>query len=227
MKEHSKAKRCVDLAASTFKERFYSKMHQCFAHLDEDPLKKKKTPPNAPSPSPITPQVAKVTIFQMASKYHTPRSVNSDPCNQIPKESYAELEMKAYAKLTYEDVQLGVVDGKFDVLKFWSNPSIMKKLPVHAALARSVFTSLATEANCERIFNISGQLLSQLRTCLGPDLVKQFMFVGSNWNKLPQLRPAASAVILRYKEKFGEGPVEDDDCSDEECIEVIDLSDEE
>ena len=114
-----------------------------------------------------------------------------------------QAELEAFKSVSYDDVKKGMdADGHFDVLRFFANKDIKTRLPHHYLLARQTFSSLATEANCERTFSFSGQLLSALRNSLDPNIVRMLMFVGVNWTAMARLRPTSKEVKEEYVRKY-------------------------
>ena len=82
-----------------------------------------------------------------------------------------------FALLVKANWQFAVDDLKqFRPFIFWTNAGIghhraciTARFPVHSAVARSHFSGLASEANCERTFSYSGRVLSDLRKSMSSE----------------------------------------------------------
>ena len=71
-----------------------------------------------------------------------------------------------YDNLTAGDLALGMHDGKFNVVKFWTK--MEPRMPLHSTLALRVYSALPTEANCEgAFFSLAGSTVTKLRRKLG------------------------------------------------------------
>jgi len=76
-----------------------------------------------------------------------------------------EQEIEAFGTLSLPDFECALSTDRTDFFSmvFWADPSIVKKFPTLAALARGEFSGLAAEATSERTFSYSGRLFSKLR----------------------------------------------------------------
>ena len=67
-------------------------------------------------------------------------------------------------------------NSHFNVIKFWVK--MEPRLPLHSALACRVYCALPTEANCERVFSLSGNTVTKFRHRLGPKTLSALVIVG-------------------------------------------------
>ena len=77
-----------------------------------------------------------------------------------------EQEIEAFDTLSLPDFECALSTDRTDFfpMVFWADPSIVKKFPTLAALARGEFSGVAAEATSERTFSYSGRLFSFLET---------------------------------------------------------------
>ena len=90
----------------------------------------------------------------------------------------------------------------FDVLLFYSK--VASKLPIHANVACKEYTGIDSEGNVERVFSLAKFVLSWLRSHMDPFNAECLLFIGSNWDVLPQnLLPTAQDFLVAYEAEYG------------------------
>lgn len=97
-----------------------------------------------------------------------PQVIAEDPeCVEVDR---VQKEMDDFTTLDLKDFSLGLETAaaagsqpKFNPLKFYANPSIASRFPLHVKVAKSYFASILHEATSERSFSICGQKLGDLR----------------------------------------------------------------
>ena len=80
------------------------------------------------------------------------------------------LEYEFYIRLS--------ADMNADVLKWWSRHA--QELPSLAKLARYYFTACSTSVPSERLFSLSGNIVSKKRNALKPSMVNELVFLSFN-----------------------------------------------
>ena len=103
------------------------------------------------------------------------------PAAQSAAEAPWLSEMAKFEQWSKADRAFARDDSKvFRPLVFWANDGIRKRFPMHAEMARSQFSGLASEANCERTFSYSGRVLSDLRSTMSSAQLAAHV-VGHTW----------------------------------------------
>lgn len=74
-------------------------------------------------------------------------------------------------------------DESVDILLWWKNHAA--ELPLLSKLARYVFTACSTSVTSERLFRLSGNIVTKKRNALKPHLVNQLVFLSFNKEMLP------------------------------------------
>ena len=102
----------------------------------------------------------------------------------------------------HPDVQRAIVNGKFEILLFYSQGQSLR--PVHYNMARQVFADQSTEGVSESSFSTHGMLASKLRKVLGPEIAAMMVKVAKN---IEWLGPdVLKKVFAKYKEMFRADP---------------------
>lgn len=91
----------------------------------------------------------------------------------------------------------------FNPLKFFANPSIATRFPLHVKVAKSYFASILHEATSERSFSICGQKLGNLRKNSHKEIVCAQVRV-VNAEALEELPPAE--VMEYYQSRKRKAP---------------------
>jgi hypothetical protein len=76
-------------------------------------------------------------------------------------------------------LQLGAADEATDVLQWWK--AHKTELPMLSAISRYVLSACATSVASERLFSLSGHVVSKRRNALKPTLVNQLVFLAFNY----------------------------------------------
>jgi len=79
----------------------------------------------------------------------------------------------------------GPCDPCEDPLMWWKKNE--KRFPYLARLAKKFLAIQASSASPERLFSVAGNLITERRSCLTPDHVKEIMFIKLNAELLPKL----------------------------------------
>jgi len=141
-------------------------------------------------------------------------SVDCDHLSDWEKEQSTWLSM-----LTAEDITAATISGFFQVVSLYSNRA--SRYPIHYVVASKVYSALATECNCERLFSGAGTVMSDLRTSLSTEYFEAWTTVPANYDILvPSTAEIAQAYVVHHGAAFpleGENAVDedDDDCTEE------------
>jgi hypothetical protein len=88
-----------------------------------------------------------------------------------PPTSKKQDELTRYLKFDHRETSSN------DVLEFWS--TMADSLPTLAKVAFQILTIPATSANVERSFSAAGQIVSERRSNISPDLVNDILLLHS------------------------------------------------
>jgi hAT family C-terminal dimerisation region len=88
-----------------------------------------------------------------------------------PPISRKQDELTRYLKFDHRETSSN------DILEFWS--TMADSLPTLAKVAFQILTIPATSANVERSFSAAGQVISERRSNISPDLVNDILFLRS------------------------------------------------
>ena len=72
------------------------------------------------------------------------------------------------------------VNGRFNILEFWSSPTIVEKFPLLHKLALGILSIPSPSASSERLFSICGTTVSKCRSQLSSSTVDSIMVLNSN-----------------------------------------------
>ena len=89
--------------------------------------------------------------------------------NIADEKSQFQKECELYEKILF-DIEEKSCMG-MNPLEFW--PTYKTQIPVHARLAVKLLSAPATTENVERLFSLSGRILSNMRSRLTPDHVNE------------------------------------------------------
>lgn len=95
--------------------------------------------------------------------------------------SYTSTEQRVRRELNFYE-KLPPVSSSSDVLQWWKAHS--SELPLLANLAKYILCCAATSVASERLFSLSGHIVSKRRNSLKPSMVDMLVFLAFNCNKL-------------------------------------------
>lgn len=98
-------------------------------------------------------------------------SVSDD--SQLDLKSKMQIELSSYRNEAFS------YDPDFDLYKYWKNKS--SAFPMLAQLFRVIHCTPATSAEIERVWSLSGLILSSRRSRLESQNYKHLIFVRYNW----------------------------------------------
>lgn len=101
-------------------------------------------------------------------------AVEGDPDTTPTHEDKLRRELDFYLRLS--------ADESVDILVWWRRHAA--ELPLLGKLARYVFTACSTSVASERLFSLSGNIVSKKRNALKPHFVNQLVFLSFNRNML-------------------------------------------
>jgi hypothetical protein len=88
-----------------------------------------------------------------------------------PRISKKRDELSQYLKMDYRETNTN------DILSFWK--TMADSLPNLAKVASQILTVPGTSASVERSFSVSGQIISERRSSISPDVVDDILFLRS------------------------------------------------
>ena len=104
------------------------------------------------------------------------QSQNNNAQEDAPQQTTRSIQEKL--SLEYEFYIRLSADMNADVLEWWSRHA--QELPSLAKLARYYFTACSTSGPSERLFSLSGNIVSKKRNALKPSMVNQLVFLSFN-----------------------------------------------
>jgi len=104
--------------------------------------------------------------------------IHTDDEDDSPDEEAVDLSIQARVNAQLASYALERVDGKMDVVKFWS--IARRRYKDLAAIASKYITIPASISSHEQPFCLAKSTISQLRASMPPELVEQIMFLNRN-----------------------------------------------
>ena len=128
-------------------------------------------------------------------------------------------------KVTSANIRACTLNGKFHVLKFYSD-FVNNDCPAITASARAHFGALSTSTSSERTFSQAGLTLTKLRNKMSPSTLAMMMLLRKNKNLLASIADVKAAYKAKYKmNEPAPGEVSDSDSDSENELELEDSSD--
>lgn len=136
---------------------------------DEETTTIPKSPPSEP-----TGKKRKSLASLLMSTHSAASNVTASPNVEVTRMDKLKRELDFYTQLK------APID--LDVLKWWRNHQ--RELPLLSEYARYILSSCASSVPSERLFSISGHIVSKRRNALKPNLVDQLVFLAMNKDML-------------------------------------------
>lgn len=134
-----------------------------------DATEKDEMTNSATAVKPTPPKRRSLVGLLLSSQTH--ELTSGDVPEPIPThQDLLRVELDFYIRLS--------ADETVDILQWWRGHA--SELPLLSKLARYVFTACATSVPSERLFSLSGNIVSKKRNALKPHVVNQLVFLSFN-----------------------------------------------
>lgn len=141
-------------------------------------------------------------------------AANSDPAEDAPERQLSEREKIAKLKAQFESEKAMFLEtasrccqeqksssgNTLSPLEFWRDRTRSSKMPFLAMSARRFLVYQASEVECERVFRLTGQIISPLRARMQPATMRARAFLGHNGKRLKLFEAEVWRQIRKEKE---------------------------